>query len=144
MNRGEKAMTLFIKTSVSLYAFAVFLSVAWSSELTKDSLDAIQKNIADKKAVLVDVREKSEWEKGHIEGATFLPLSKLQEKVDPVALAKVLPKEKIIYTHCVAGIRSVKAGNILEKLGYEVRPLKPGYKELVEAGFKNNSFQRKK
>ena len=123
--------------TVSLSLVCLVLTNAQSAELTKESVETTRKNIADKKAVLVDVREKSEWDQGHIEGAIFLPLSKLQEKLDPTALAKLLPKDKIIYTHCVAGVRSVKAGNILEKLGYEVRPLKPGYKELVEAGFKN-------
>jgi rhodanese-related sulfurtransferase len=38
-------------------------------------------------------------------------------------------------------MRSLKAANILEKLGYEVRPLKPGYDELIEAGFKKSEDQ---
>ena len=41
-----------------------------------------------KKAVLVDVREKSEWDKGHSEGAIFLPLSELQAGVEPKSLAE--------------------------------------------------------
>ena len=130
-------MKVLIHSALPLCAIAVLVSAARASELTKESLDAVQKNLTDKKAVLVDVREKSEWDKGHIEGAIFLPLSKLQKDIDPVALAKLLPNDKIVYTHCVAGVRSVKAGNVLEKLGYKVRPLKPGYKELVEFGFKN-------
>lgn len=51
------------------------------------------------------------------------------------AEAPTPPKDKIIYTHCVVGKRSVAAGNILEKLGYQVRPIKPGYRELIAAGF---------
>ena len=109
---------------------------AFAADLTKDSLQTVQRKIAGEKAILVDVREKKEWDAGHIEGAVFLPLSKLQEGVDAKGLAKQLPKEKILYTHCVVGVRSVTAGNILEKLGYEVRPLKAGYKEMVKAGFK--------
>lgn len=118
----------------SLFVLYVFVLAAQSAEITKDSLQTVRSKIAEKKAVLVDVREKSEWDKGHVEGAIFLPLSALQEKVDPAVLSKVLPKDKIIYTHCVVGKRSLTAGNILEKLGYEVRPLKPGYKELIDAG----------
>src|SRR5262245_21103542 len=109
---------------------------AWAVDLTKDSLETVQKNLAETKAVLVDVREKAEWDQGHIEGAIFLPLSKLQAGADPAALAKLVPKDKIVYTHCVVGKRSLTAGNILEKLGYDVRPLKPGYKELINAGLK--------
>ncbi len=41
----------------------------------------------------------------------------------------------MIYTHCRAGRRSVAAAVILEKLGYDVRPLKPGFEDLIQAGF---------
>jgi phage shock protein E len=118
----------------SLFVLYVFVLAAQSAEITKDSLQTVRSKIAEKKAVLVDVREKSEWDKGHVEGAIFLPLSALQEQADPAVLSKVLPKDKIIYTHCVVGKRSLAAGNILETLGYEVRPLKPGYKELIDPG----------
>ena len=109
---------------------------AFAAEHTKDSLKVIKENVDAKKAVLIDVREKSEWDKGHVEGAVFLPLSELQAGVEPKSLAEKLPKEKIVYTHCVVGKRSVTAGNILEKHGYDVRPLKAGYEELLQAGFK--------
>jgi rhodanese-related sulfurtransferase len=130
----------------SILASIVFLaalsSSAQSAEITKDSLETVQKKIADKQAVLVDVREKSEWDDGHVDGAIFLPLSALQKGVGAKELAKQLPKDKIIYTHCVVGKRALAAGNILEKLGYEVRALKPGYKELVKAGFKKVDDQQ--
>ena len=105
-----------------------------AAEHTKDSLEAIKKAKADKSAVLVDVREADEWKAGHVAGATFLPLSVLKES-SAEAVAKKLPKDKIIYTYCRAGRRSVAAGELLEKLGYDVRPLKPGFEELVQGGF---------
>jgi phage shock protein E len=117
-------------------ALALLPFVADSAELTKDSLKTVLKNVTDEKAVLVDVREKSEWDRGHIEGAVFLPLSALKRGADAKQLAKLLPKDKILYTHCVVGKRAVTAGDILERFKYEVRPLKPGYKELLKAGFK--------
>ena len=105
-------------------------------ELTKDTLETVKKNVVAKKAVLVDVREKSEWNQGHIEGSIFLPLSALKKGVKKEQLAKAIPEDRILYTFCVVGKRAVTAGNILEEFGYEVRALKPGYKELVRAGFK--------
>jgi len=117
-------------------AFAVAPIGAGAAEITKDSLKTVLKNVTEEKAVLVDVREKAEWDEGHIEGAIFLPLSALKRGIDAEKLAKILPKDKILYTHCVVGKRSLTAGNILERFKYEVRPLKPGYKELLEAGFK--------
>jgi rhodanese-related sulfurtransferase len=117
---------------LAVVALVVIPGMCVASELTKDSLATVRKNVDDGKAVLVDVREKREWDAGHVEGAILLPLSELQKNA---AIGSKLPKDKIIYTHCVVGKRCVTAGNILEKLGYEVRPIKPGYEELLEAGF---------
>ena len=104
---------------------------------TEDSLKTVQDRVAGKTAVLVDVRELVEWNDGHIEGAIHLPFRDLQDKFDEKALREKLPKDVTIYTYCAVGFRALKAGKILEKVGLEIRPLKPGYKELLEAGFKN-------
>jgi rhodanese-related sulfurtransferase len=119
-----------------LAALAPSASSALAAEPTKDTLPQVRQNVEKKKAVLADVREKSEWDEGHVEGAVFLPLSELKAGVDPKQLAKKLPKDKIVYTHCAVGKRALAAGDILKKLGYEVRCLKPGYEQLLDAGFK--------
>lgn len=105
-----------------------------AAEITKEPLSKIKQNVEDDKAVLVDVREKSEWDDGHIEGAILLPLSAVRDGVSKEELGR-LPKSKILYTHCVVGKRAVTVGNVLERYGYTVRPIKPGYKELISAGF---------
>ncbi len=128
--------TLKLKTPIAFVAVCAALTGTFAAEITKDSLETVKTNVEKKKAVLVDVREKSEWNKGHVEGAIFLPLSELNRGIDPKTLAEKLPKDKIVYTHCVVGKRSVTACQILEEHGYKVRPLKPGYKELLGAGFK--------
>src|SRR5579863_9106025 len=108
-------------------------------EHTKDPLDVVQAGVAKKVALIVDVREKSEWDAGHLEGALLLPLSWLREgaKDEKFAdrLAQKLPAEKILYTHCRSGKRTLVAAGILRKYGYDVRPLKQGFDELLEAGF---------
>ena len=106
-----------------------------AAELSNDPLPTVQENVETHKAVLVDVREPGEWKEGHVEGAISLPLSSLKKDVDTSALEHQLPKEKIVYTHCVMGVHALKAAQILEKLGYDVRPLKAGYDDLVKAGF---------
>ena len=106
-----------------------------AEELTNDPLPTVHENLATHKAVLVDVREPGEWKEGHVEGAISLPLSSLKKEVDTSALEHQLPKQKIVYTHCVMGVRALKAAKILEKFGYNVRPLKAGYEDLVNAGF---------
>ena len=72
---------------------------------TKDPLKLVQENLAEKKAVLIDVREKSEWDDGHLAGAIFLPLSVLKKLPADMSLADRLPKNAIIYAHCRSGAR---------------------------------------
>jgi rhodanese-related sulfurtransferase len=110
-------------------------ATAWCADHTKDSLDTVKKAVAENKAVLVDVREKGEWNNGHIKDATSLPLSMLRAGTKAADVARILPAGKIIYCHCAAGVRSLKAADALKKLGYDVRALKPGYADLIKAGF---------
>jgi phage shock protein E len=121
----------------AFFGIAVVLNGAQveADDHTTDTLATVSKNVADQKAVLVDVREKIEWNDGHIAGAISLPISGIErKKVEPTLLAP-LPKDRILYTYCIVGMRAKKAAGILEKLGYEVRALKPGYDDLLKAGF---------
>lgn len=113
----------------------MFALPAWSQEHTKDSLDTVKKALAAKKAVLVDVREKAEWDNGHLADAKLLPLSGLKENPSAKEVKEILPKDKPIYLHCASGKRCLVAAEILRKQGYDVRALKAGYQELVKGGF---------
>jgi len=132
-----------MKTSCWLMAIAGALVLeisANANEHTKDTLTTVKEKLAKGKAVLVDVREKFEWEDGHLKAAVLVPLSELREgrnnKEFAKALAKKLPGNKIIYCHCRSGGRVLSAAPILRALKYDVRPLKAGYRTLVESGFK--------
>jgi phage shock protein E len=129
-------MSRIIRTA--LLASTMFCTPTFAAdriEHTKVPLETVKQEVQAKKAVLVDVREKREWDRGHIAGAVFLPLSDLQEGVDPQRLARILPKDKIIYAHCARGGRCLRAADLLQKNGYQIRPLKPGYNDLLQAGF---------
>jgi rhodanese-related sulfurtransferase len=115
------------------------VSIAMAAEHTKDALKTVQERVAAKEAVLVDVREQSEWDEGHVAGAVLLPISVLKAGVEAEKLARIVPKNKIVYTYCAVGKRALAAGEILQKHGYDVRPLKAGYKDLLQAGFKKAS-----
>lgn len=121
----------------------VSAKLADDGDYTSDSLSQVLAKVQASTAVLVDVREPAEWERGHLEGASLLPLSNLlkwdkdgqftaEEKAE---VARRIPSGKVVYTHCAAGKRSVPAGEILKQIGYDVRPLKAGYAELIKAGF---------
>ena len=60
----------------------------------------------------LDVREQSEWNEGHIEGATLIPLGQLE------ARQAELPKDKKILVVCRSGNRSAQGRDILLKAGF--------------------------
>ena len=103
-------------------------------EFTKDSLSQVKSNVAEGKAILVDVRDLVEWNSGHVRDAIHLPWRDLQGKKSDQLVDK-LPKDKIVYTYCAVGYRSSRAGKIIAKHKFDVRPLKPGFDDLVKAGF---------
>jgi rhodanese-related sulfurtransferase len=103
-------------------------------EFTKDSLSQVKSNVAEGKAILVDVRDLVEWNSGHVRDAIHLPWRDLQGKKSDQLVDK-LPKDKIVYTYCAVGYRSSRAGKIISKYKLDVRPLKPGFEDLVKAGF---------
>ena len=102
---------------------------------TIDSLDVVKQKIADGSAVLIDVREESEWNEGHLDDATLVPLSTLKDAATmATALAKI-PKGMAVYIHCRAGGRAVQCAEALAGKGYDLRPLRAGFEKLVESGF---------
>jgi molybdopterin/thiamine biosynthesis adenylyltransferase/rhodanese-related sulfurtransferase len=63
---------------------------------------------------VIDVREPSEWNEGHVASATLLPLGQVAERigeVEPDTGAKLL-------VHCAVGGRSARAVAALNALGY--------------------------
>jgi phage shock protein E len=131
-----------MKQALCMLAIAGILGMAWSQRVsaeelthTKDTPEIAKQNIKAGKAVLLDVREQKEWDAGHIEGAVLIPKSKLDDEKEAAALILKLDKAKIIYTHCKAGRRALACGEILKQQGFDVRPLKQGYDELLKAGF---------
>lgn len=125
------------------FLIAIALSVpTFAQEHTKDTLSQVKENVAAKKAVLVDVRDITEWKAGHVKGAVHLSFRDLQDKYDEEKIRQQIPKGTIVYTYCVVGMRSLKSSKYIEKAGYEVRPLKPGYEELVKFGFENEKPEK--
>ena len=118
-----------------LVCVAVLMPSARAADHTKDTIDAVKKALADDMAVLLDVRERSEWDDGHLKDAKLLPLSVLKAGAKAEDVARIIAKDKIVYCHCGSGVRCLKAADELKKLGYDVRPLKPGYADLLKAGF---------
>lgn len=123
----------------SLVCAAAALSLAAVStnaaDHTMDKLETVKSRVQNKQAVLIDVREQREWDEGHLAKARLVPLSRIRDPEQREAVAKSLPNDKIIYLHCKSGARTLAAASFLEDFELDIRPLRPGYESLVEAGF---------
>lgn len=102
---------------------------------TTDDLKTVKQSVQSGKAVLLDVREKEEWENGHLKDAKFLPTSEITKTKGESFLKLGIDKKTVIYTHCGAGGRALRCATLLKEKGYDVRALKPGFDDLLEAGF---------
>ena len=109
---------------------------------TVDSLELVRQKIADGSAVLVDVREESEWNEGHLKDAALAPLSRLKDSSSVMSVLAMLPKAKTIYVHCKAGVRAVQCAEILANNGYDIRPLRAGFEKLIESGFEKAAVSK--
>ena len=72
-------------------------------------------------ALLVDVRERSEWDAGHAPGAVHIPYEELRER------AHELPVDRPIVMYCASGIRSSLAASILQSGRREVANMRGGF-----------------
>jgi len=102
---------------------------------TTDTLATVKERLKKKQVILVDVREKKEWDAGHLGHAKLVPLSAVKSGKLTREMLKSLPKDKPIYVHCAAGGRVLKVSEILRPQGFDIRPLKDGYDKLLKAGF---------
>lgn len=74
------------------------------------------KEILDTGGIILDVREESEFVKGHAEGAELLPVDDITEET----ASSVIPdKNTSVITYCRTGSRAMLAADALSQLGYE-------------------------
>jgi len=85
--------------------------------------------------VLVDVRESTEWDAGHIPGAKHVPRGYLESRIEG-AVGADRSKEIVIY--CASGQRSALAAHTLkDELGYEnVKSMTGGITLWKDRGYK--------
>jgi len=79
------------------------------------------KDLPSSDAFILDVREPSEFKRGHVEHALNVPLGGLRERIAE------LPSDREIWTYCYVGQRSYFATRILEQYGFTVRNISGGY-----------------
>ena len=80
---------------------------------------------------LVDVREESEWAKGHLPGSTHLGKGVIERDIEKAIPDAAAP----IVLYCGGGFRSALAADNLQKMGYtNVLSMDGGFKGWTEAG----------
>jgi rhodanese-related sulfurtransferase len=86
---------------------------------------------AGEKLVLIDVREESEWARGHLPGAIHLGKGIIERDIEqrlPDAGTKVV-------LYCGGGFRSALAADNLQKMGYtNVESMDGGWRGWLDAG----------
>src|SRR5881296_4046630 len=80
---------------------------------------------------LGDVREKDEWNAGHIVGAVHVPKSYLEQRAED----RVPDKDKTTILYCAGGVRSAMAADTLAQLGYRhVISMSGGFNRWKDSG----------
>ncbi|HVA87632.1 MAG TPA: molybdopterin-synthase adenylyltransferase MoeB [Candidatus Saccharimonadales bacterium] len=64
--------------------------------------------------VIVDVRESTEWEEGHIPGAVHVARGYLEQNIE----GAVPDRDAPVVLYCAGGVRSMFAARTLEEMGY--------------------------
>ena len=75
-------------------------------------------------ATVLDVREASEWEQGHVARARHISKSYIEQEIESLAPDRSTP----LVVYCAGGIRSLFAGQTLQEMGYtDVRSMAGGF-----------------
>ncbi|WP_042013974.1 rhodanese-like domain-containing protein [Aeromonas fluvialis] len=81
---------------------------------------------------LIDVREESEWAKGHLPGARYLGRGVIERDIE----THFPDLETELYLYCGGGFRSILAADNLQQMGYrKVISVDGGFRGWCDAGY---------
>jgi rhodanese-related sulfurtransferase len=100
-------------------------------QITEISPAEAREQVDGGEALLIDVREESDWEQGHAHGAKHLSRGVIELEIE-----EQIPDPKTpIICYCGGGSRSALVTESLKKMGYEnVRSMAGGLRAWKEAG----------
>lgn len=80
---------------------------------------------------IVDVREASEWEQGHLPGANHVSRSYMEQQIEGIAPDRDQP----LTLYCAGGVRSLFAAQTLQEMGYtNLASMSSGFQGWKSAG----------
>ncbi|MGA8036065.1 MAG: rhodanese-like domain-containing protein [Candidatus Acidiferrales bacterium] len=100
--------------------------------IKEEDIPAVKKRLdSPEKPLMVDVREDSEWARGHVPGAIHLGKGVIERDIE-----RTIPdKSTLIVLYCGGGFRSALAADNLQKMGYRnVISMDGGWRGWTEAG----------
>jgi len=96
-------------------------------EVTPQDVDALPAG----DATVIDVREASEWEQGHLPGAVHISKSYVEQQIE----GAVPDRDAPVVLYCAGGVRSLFAAQTLQQLGYtNVASMSGGFQAWKSAG----------
>jgi molybdopterin/thiamine biosynthesis adenylyltransferase/rhodanese-related sulfurtransferase len=97
-------------------------------EVTATDVDVLR---ASGDLALVDVREDSEWEQGHLPNAIHISKSYIEQQIE----AAVPDRNQLVILYCAGGVRSLFAAETLQELGYaDVASMSGGFQAWKSGG----------
>ena len=97
-------------------------------EVTATDVDVLR---ARGDVAIVDVREDSEWEQGHLPNAIHISKSYIEQQIE----AAVPDRSQPVVLYCAGGVRSLFAGETLQELGYaDVASMSGGFQAWKSGG----------
>lgn len=121
------------KCAKSLIFIGVMALFGCSSELASVTPKQAATMFAEKQAIILDVRERDEWQAEHIAGAIHIPLAQVETRLSELAQYK----DSTVIVQCRSGKRSAKAASTLRSAGFtQVYNLTGGIVAWTNDGFK--------
>lgn len=84
----------------------------------------LKEYVGNKEYLIVDLRSKWEYQRGHVEGAIHIPYEKFEDN------SFYLPKHKKIIVYCERGATSFLVARMLHDKGYQMYTVIGGYNAI--------------
>lgn len=81
----------------------------------------VAEKLKEKKAILIDLREKEEYDSEHMEGAIWIPYDTVVDEISR------FDKKQVLILYCDRGNASLMAGRVLAGKGYTVYTILGGF-----------------
>jgi hydroxyacylglutathione hydrolase len=111
-------------------AVGAWAQMAVTGTIAQTNATELHDTLLPRGVAVVDVRNQSEWEAGHLPGAHHVQLGTLEARLHEV------PHDGVVVVHCQGGTRSAIAASLLAARGFRsVINLQGGYQEWTAAGY---------